>query len=158
MNSEIKNYVTDFETLYNGEPWYGRSLTAILGDVDPVDVFKKPGAAAHSIYEIAHHMYVWRDLLVKRLQGDTKTRISMNSPEDWSPEPDSNPAAAWKELIKKLEKNQETLIPALSNWKDEALDKPFAGTEYPLRTFLDGHFQHDIYHIGQVAFAIKTLK
>ncbi len=158
MNKEISRYITEFKTVYNGEPWYGRSLAAILGDVDPAAVFTKPNPGTHSIFEIVHHMYAWRDLLVKRLQGDTKSKISMNSPEDWSPAPNASPEEAWKELIQKLDQNQQALVPALAQWKDEALYLPFAGTEYPLRTFLDGHFQHDIYHIGQVALAMKSFK
>ena len=156
MKKEINRYVSEFENMYNGEPWYGRSLESILGDVDPTVVFKKPNPAAHSIFEIVHHMYVWRELLVKRLKGDTKSKISMNSTEDWSPVPDTGPEKAWKELIQKLDQNQQSLIPALAQWKDEALDSPFAGTEYPLRTFLNGHLQHDIYHIGQVALATRN--
>ena len=156
MTKEINNYITEFETIYNGEPWYGKSLMAIVNSADPNDVFKKPKSSGHSAYEITQHLYAWRDLLAKRLNGDTTASIKMNSKEDWALLPKEQTAATWKELIEKLEQNQQELIKSLPKWNDEALDKNFAGTEYSLRTFLNGQVQHDIYHIGQIALAIKN--
>jgi uncharacterized damage-inducible protein DinB len=156
MTKEINNYIREFETIYNGEPWYGKSLMAVINNADPKDVFKKQKSTAHSAYEITHHLYAWRDLLVKRLKGDTKASIEVNSKEDWASLPKDQTTATWKELIKKLEQNQQELIKALPGWNDEALDKDFAGTSYSLRTFLNGQIQHDIYHIGQIALALKN--
>jgi len=156
MKKEINNYISEFETIYNGEPWYGKSLMAVINSADPKDVFKKQKSDGHSAFEITHHLYTWRNLLAKRLNGDAKASVKMNSKEDWAPLPKEQTAATWKELIKKLEQNQQELIESLPKWDDEALDKDFAGTSYSLRTFLNGQIQHDIYHIGQVALAIKN--
>lgn len=156
MTKEINNYITEFETVYNGEPWYGKSLMAVINDADPKDVFKKLKSTGHSAYEITYHLYAWRDLLVKRLLGDTTSSIEVNSQNDWAPQPKEQTAAHWNELIKKLEQNQKELIDALPKWDNGSLDKDFAGTSYSLRTFLNGQIQHDIYHIGQIALAIKN--
>lgn len=156
MTKEINSYITEFETIYNGEPWYGKSLMAVINNADPKDVFKKHKSSGHSAYEITQHLYAWRDLLVKRLNGDTKASIEVNSKEDWASLPKEQTTATWKELIKKLELNQQELIKALPSWSNGALDKDFAGTAYTLRTFLNGQIQHDIYHIGQIALAIKN--
>jgi len=156
MTKEINSYISEFETIYNGEPWYGKSLMAVINDADPKDVFKKQKNTGHSAYEITHHLYAWRDLLVKRLLGDTKSSIEVNSKEDWIPLPKEQTAGAWKELIKKIEQNQKELIGSLPKWTNGSLDKEFAGTSYTLRTFLNGQIQHDIYHIGQIALAIKN--
>ena len=156
MTKEINNYITEFETIYNGDPWYGKSLMTVINNTDPKDVFKKTKSTGHSAYEITHHLYAWRDLLAKRLNGDAKASIEINSKEDWTPLPKEQTAATWEELIKKLEQNQEELIKSLPKWNDEALDKDFAGTSYSLRTFLTGQIQHDIYHIGQIALALKN--
>jgi uncharacterized damage-inducible protein DinB len=156
MTNEINNYIREFKTIYNGEPWYGKSLMAVISDADPETVFKKQKSTSHSAYEITHHLYAWRDLLAKRLLGDTNSSIEVNSKKDWTDSPKEQTAATWKELIKKLERNQEELINALPKWSNGSLDKNFAGTNYSLRTFLDGQIQHDIYHIGQIALAIKN--
>ena len=156
MTKEISNYIREFETIYNGEPWYGKSLMAVIRNADPKEAFKKHKSTGHSAYEITHHLYAWRDLLVKRLTGDTNTSIEMNSKEDWVSLPKEQTAAAWKELINKLELNQQELTRLLPKWSNGSLDKDFAGTSYSLRTFLDGQIQHDIYHIGQIALALKN--
>jgi uncharacterized damage-inducible protein DinB len=156
MTKEISRYISEFETIYNGEPWYGKSLMAVINDANVNNVFKKQNAAGHSAYEITHHLYAWKDLLAKRLNGDVKATIAVNSKEDWAPLPKEQTTATWKTLVAKLEKNQEELIKALSKWTDDALDKNFAGTDYSLRTHLNGQVQHDIYHIGQIALAIKN--
>ena len=156
MTKEINNYISEFENIYNGEPWYGKSLMAVIQTGDAKNVFKKEKPTAHSAYEIVHHLYTWRDLLVKRLNGDTTSSIETGSKDDWAPLPKEKNGTAWKALVKKLEQNQADLVKALAKWEDEALDKNFAGTNYPLRTFLNGQIQHDIYHIGQIALAIKN--
>src|SRR4030095_4179547 len=155
MKKEINNYISEFETVYNGEPWYGKSLMAIINTADPKDVFKKQKSDSHSVYEITHHLYAWRDLLAKRLKG-INASIEVNSKEDWIPLPKEQTAATWKELIKKLGQNQHELIESLKKLNDEDLDKDLASTSNSLRTFLNGQIQHDIYHIGQVALAIKN--
>lgn len=156
MTKEINNYVREFETIYNGEPWYGKSLMAVINDAAPEDVFKKNKSRGHSAYEITYHLYAWRDLLVKRLNGDTSSSIETNSKEDWPVLPNEPTAAIWNELVQKLEQNQKELLKALPKWNNAALDKDFAGTSYSLRTFLNGQIQHDIYHTGQIALAIKN--
>ena len=156
MTKEINNYISEFETIYNGEPWYGKSLMAVINDADPKQVFKKQKSTSHSPYEITYHLYAWRDLLVKRLLGDTKSSIDVNSNDDWPGLPKEQTTSAWKELVRKLEQNQMDLIKALPKWNNGSLDKNFAGTNYSLRTFLNGQIQHDIYHIGQIALAIKN--
>ncbi len=156
MNKEIKNYISEFETIFNGDPWYGKSLMAVLNDADPKNVFKKNSEGTHSTYEILHHLYAWRNLLVRRLNGDTKASIGIDSKEDWTPLPAQQTTSTWNALVKKLEQNQKDLIASLGKWKDVELDKDFVGSGTRLRTFLIGHVQHDIYHIGQLALALKN--
>ena len=155
MKKEINSYISEFETIYNGEPWYGKSLMAIINSADPNDVFKKQKKDSHSAYEITYHLYAWRNLLAKRLRGDNAS-IEVNSKEDWAPLPKEQTASTWKELIKKLGQNQLELIESLTKLNDEDLDKDLANTSNSLRTFLNGQIQHDIFHIGQVALAIKN--
>src|SRR6187431_289456 len=155
MKKEINSYISEFESIYSGEPWYGKSLMVIINGADPKDVFKKQKSDSHSAYEITHHLYAWRNLLAKRLKG-ANASIEVNSKEDWAPSPKEQTTTAWKELIKKLEQNQQELIESLTKLNDEDLDKDLANTSNSLRTFLNGQIQHDIYHIGQVALAIKN--
>ena len=155
MKKDINSYISEFETIYNGEPWYGKSLMAVIYSADPKNVFKKQKSEGHSAYEITHHLYAWRNLLANRLKGDNAS-IEINSKEDWAPLPKEQTTATWKELVKKLEQNQQELIESLTKLNDEDLDTDLANTSNSLRTSLNGQIQHDIYHIGQVALAIKN--
>ena len=51
MNTSIKHYVTSFENLYEGEPWFGRSMTSILKEISPSKAYQKNSREQHSIYE-----------------------------------------------------------------------------------------------------------
>ncbi|HET9055971.1 MAG TPA: DinB family protein [Chitinophagaceae bacterium] len=156
MYGEIKNYITEFQTIYQGQPFYGKPLMDIVKQADIKKVYKKPSATGHSAYEILQHLLAWRVYFVKKLNGDKEASIKVNSADDWPPLPAMQTEDNWKALIKKVELNHQALITALSQYKDESLDEKFAGSIYPLRTFLNGQIQHDIYHIGQIALAVKN--
>src|SRR5690349_8522616 len=113
MKSNIQYYVSSFEDLYEGEPWYGRSIVSIVREIAPTQAFKKNSPTSHSIYEIVGHMLAWRNLFVKRLNGDYSSSIQVNSASDWPTLPNSKTAANWEQLLNKLNENQHELIEAL---------------------------------------------
>jgi len=156
MNKDIKGYIAEFETVFDGEPFYGKPMLGIIKEADPSKVFQKSSPEAHSAYEVTQHLYAWRDLLVQRLNGNFKASIKIDSEEDWSSLPETQTAVVWDILIKKLEENQKDLVAALSKYDDESLDKSFIQSAYSLRTYLEGQIQHDIYHLGQIALALKN--
>ena len=156
MKANIQHYVSSFESLYEGEPWFGRSITSIVSEIQPTQAFKKNAPTSHSIYEILAHMLSWRELFVKRLNGDHSSRIESNSVADWPPLPSEKTAANWEQLLNKLSENQQVLINALKKTDDSQLDKEFAKTNATLETHLEGNLQHDIYHLGQIALLNKS--
>src|SRR4051812_23275408 len=118
MKANIQHYVSSFESLYEGEPWFGRSITSIVSEIQPSQAFKKNAPTSHSIYEIIAHMLSWRELFAKRLNGDYSSRIKSNSPSDWPPLPAEKTSANWEELLNKLRENQQALIKALRRTDD----------------------------------------
>lgn len=156
MKTEISNYIAAFESIYNGEPFYGKALMTIMHEADTNKVYQKNSAAAHSAYEIASHLFAWRNLFVKKLNGDIKSSIEQDSKEDWPPLLQQQTAEAWNQLIQQLEQNQQQLLAVLAKYDDASLNKNVAGASYSLRTYLEGQMQHDIYHIGQIALALKN--
>ena len=43
MNREILLFAEQLKDVYNGEPWFGRSVHDILKETDEAIVFEKPG-------------------------------------------------------------------------------------------------------------------
>ena len=156
MHTTIKHYVNAFENLYEGEPWYGRSITSIVKEVAPSRVYKKSSDGQHSIYEILQHMLAWRELFVSRLNGDTTATIQVNSLLDWGGLPTAQTTENWNRLVTRLSENQEALVQALREQKDNSLGEEFANSNASLETHLEGNLQHDIYHLGQIAILNKV--
>jgi uncharacterized damage-inducible protein DinB len=155
MNNSISRYIDSFQTVYEGEPWYGRSIISILKAIPPSRAYRKSTGEQHSIYEIVEHLLVWRELFVKRLNGDHSSSIKMNSPSDWPGLPTAQTAANWDTLLTRLDENQNRLINSLKELEDEMLNKEFAQTKVTLDEHLEGHLQHDIYHLGQISLLNK---
>ncbi len=42
MRKEVDGIVNNLRNVLGGEPWYERSVYAILEEIDPVIVYKKP--------------------------------------------------------------------------------------------------------------------
>jgi len=156
MNATIKHYVTAFENLYEGEPWFGRSMMSILKEIPPSKAYKKSGDESHSIYEILQHMLVWRELFVSRLNGDSTSSIQINSSLDWGGQPTAQTAENWNRLLTRLSENQRALVNALKQKDDSLLGEEFANSNASLETHVEGNLQHDIYHLGQIAILNKS--
>jgi uncharacterized damage-inducible protein DinB len=156
MHTTIKHYVNAFENLYDGEPWYGKSIMSIIKEVAPSKAYKKSSDSQHSIYEILHHMLAWRELFVSRLNGDTTSSMQINSSLDWGGLPSAQTSENWNRLLTRLSENQEALVQALGNQKDNQLGEEFANSNASLETHLEGNLQHDIYHLGQIAILNKV--
>jgi uncharacterized damage-inducible protein DinB len=62
------------------------------------------------------------------------------------------------EGLKKLELTQTKLVDVLQQQKDSLLVQTVPERTYNFRTLLYGIVQHDIYHLGQIAYITKLLK
>lgn len=155
MNNEIQLLVAQIKDAYEGEPWFGRNLKALLGEVDEETVFVKLNGQ-HSILELLYHMIVWREFTISRLAPSGK-ELSYFEENDWQTFNDSN-KSLWKEGLQKLAQTQEELIRVLEAQDESILKKTVAGRTYDFRKLLHGIIQHDIYHTGQIAFLTKALR
>ena len=59
MKKEIDSILKHLDNVNNGEPWFGRSVFAILEEVDPEKAFTKPNGSEHSMIELLYHMNTW---------------------------------------------------------------------------------------------------
>jgi len=71
---------------------------------------------------------------------------------------DHNDKTLWKKGLDRLEQVQNELIKILQVQNDDVLSKQVKERTYDFRKLLHGISEHDIYHLGQVAYLTKLLK
>ncbi|WP_066406515.1 DinB family protein [Flavisolibacter tropicus] len=155
-NKELSNIISQLKDAYEGDPWFGRAVLNILAEVDERIVFEKPGGQ-HSIVELLWHMITWREFTIDRLQHSPQMTLAYFEEMDWR-ELDHSDRTLWKQGLERLQETQAQLLALLKDCTDELLDQDVRERNYPFRKLLYGIIQHDIYHLGQVAYIQKLLK
>ena len=156
MNTEILQITEQLKEAYEGEPWFGRSIKSLLKDVDENIAFEKPNGQ-HSILELVWHIVIWRVFTINRLRNDEKTNLQYFEENDWQ-QLNHNDKTLWKRGLKRLEETQSELIESLQKQQGNILNEIVPGRKYNFRKLLYGIIQHDIYHIGQIAYITKLLR
>ena len=152
-NKEILQITAQFKDLYEGDPWYGRNAKALLAMADENKIFQKK-SGEHSILELLWHMITWREFVVDRLQHSQKMQLEYFEKNDWR-ELDHEDKTLWPQGIERLKETQEQILSLLKERNDDLLDEPVRERTYNYRKLLQGIIEHDIYHLGQIAFAAK---
>ena len=155
MNKEVQYFITTLQNTLYGEPWYGRSVHSILETVDPTIVYIKPGETEHSLIELLYHMNTWALFTVKRLEKDIVHDDSYFGPIDWRPiDPVEH---TWEKGTALLTQLHEQIVALLQTQNDDFLQEQVDFREYNFRFLLNGLIQHNIYHLGQIAYVGKFL-
>jgi len=150
MKEKTADYLRQWQAIYEGKPWYGPSLQAVLQGLDAEAAYWKPRPGAHSIIELLHHILCWRRHFVQRLSGKLDFSIELNSPEDWTAY-EGPSEETWKEMVKELEGNQKEIMRLLNGKEDGFLEEDSGKGGITFRERLEGTIQHDLYHLGQMA-------
>ena len=153
MNTEIHQIVNQLKDAYEGDPWFGRSVKSLLAEVTENHVFERPNNQ-HSILELLWHMITWREFTITSLRNENKKSPEYFEENDWR-ELDHDDKDLWEEGLKKLDETQSELIDLLKYQKDDKLNEIVVGKKYKFKNLLYGIIQHDIYHIGQIAYVNK---
>jgi len=153
--SEIARILDLLSRAYERDAWHGPAVLEILEGVDATQAASRPLTPAHSILELTLHMAVWKDVVRRRLQG-----------ESWEPKPEENwisaagnTAANWAAARATLDASHRALTEAVAAFPEAALDRP--PTPDGRRTaylLIHGVIQHDLYHAGQIALLKKGLQ
>lgn len=155
-NEQIQYIIKQLQETYSGEPWHGRSIRSLLSEVTPAIALKKPNENSHSIAELVYHIITWHDFTVSRLQPEEGKNTAYFEVMDWRPL-DLSKTQTWEEGLKLLEESQQRLISVLEKFNDSILPEKVAERKYTFKVLLYGLVQHDVYHAGQIAYAMKLL-
>lgn len=149
-NPKVSQFVAQFSTMYDGQPWYGDSICQILENITPAKAYWRPTNGSHSIAQITSHMIYWRQSLIKRLNGDLEYKPSMKSEENWKSN-EQLKKMGWKSLMNSLAESQAQLLTLLAKQKDSILKKKYSD-KATFQNLINGILQHDLYHTGQIAY------
>jgi uncharacterized damage-inducible protein DinB len=151
----------DLHQVYEGDPWHGSSITAVLEGIDAETASSRPIPGAHNIWELVLHMAVWTREVASRVRGaDAK-----NPPEDWPVPRPGGGEAAWKSAKTDLAVAQKELEDAVGALKPDDLVRwvgdqrdPSLGGGLTVGTSIRGLLQHHTYHQGQIALLKRATK
>lgn len=152
--SDFDALCQDLRAIWDGDPWHGSSITAVLEGVTAERASTRPLPGAHSIWELVLHMTVWAREVTSRIRG----AAPKSPPEDW-PAPPRNPAPdAWRAAQADLAAAHAELgevvrsvgAGGMLRWIVDERD-PFHTTGLTVGSLVRGLLQHHAYHQGQIA-------
>ena len=153
MDKEIRSIIRNLENTLDGEPWFGRPVYEILREVDQSVASRKPTPEAHSLIELLYHMLTWASFTLKRIEKDTINDLAAFEKLDWR---EIDPQIhGWEEGLSEFIATHQEMIAHLKTKDDSFLDEKVDYRNYNYRFLLNGLIQHNIYHIGQIAYVKK---
>jgi len=156
MNREILLIAEQIKDAYEGEPWFGRSIKEILSETNESIVFEKPNGQ-HSILELLWHMITWKEFTISRLRNDNSQSLDYFEQKDWR-QLDHSDKSLWQQGLKQFAKLRNELIEVIQQQKDGLLSQRVNDRKYDFRKLLYGISEHDVYHLGQIAYIRKMLQ
>lgn len=141
---------------WGGDPWFGRAGKTLLAEVEEPMAFTRLNGQ-HSILELVWHMANWKAFAVNRLQANAPEDLHYFETQDWQ-SLDHHNTTLWKQGLQKLEEAQAALLQVLQQLDDTVLEQNVRERDYNNRKLINGIIQHDIYHLGQIAFIVKALR
>jgi uncharacterized damage-inducible protein DinB len=146
--TEVEKIVDQMKRAFEGGAWHGPSVEELLAKVSATTAAAHPLPGRHSIWELVLHMAAWKDVVRRRLAGET---VEL-SPEQNFPAVSHADEGAWTKAKDHLRESHRRLVAAVAASSDQRLDENVSGKNYIAYFLVHGIIQHDLYHAGQVAF------
>ena len=137
---------------FEGEAWYGDSMSEILAGVTAEKASAHPVPQVHSILEIVLHLIFTEDVMRRRIEGE---RAIISEGEDLFSVGEVS-ELVWKDTLVQMETGHRKLREVVGKLKEEDLEAKVVGQEYSIYFLLHGLIQHLIYHAGQIAMLKKA--
>ncbi len=154
MKKEIQSIIQRIENVNSGEPWFGRPVYTLLEEVDPKKVFISPNEQ-HSLAALLYHMITWADFTLKRIEKDKINDLAAAEELDWRKiDPKKH---SWKKGLAEFKAIHKKIIALLKKKEDPFLDEKVDYRNYNFRYLINGMIEHNIYHLGQIAYLHKML-
>lgn len=155
--NDTSQIAEELTRMAEGGAWHGPSTRDNLAGVTAQHAAARPIPAAHTIWEIVHHLTAWAKEVEGRLQRDSHP---LHGDEDWPPVAATD-ESAWESSKAALHDAHARLRMAIREFPASRLGETVPGTdstpEHSFNVLLHGLAQHDAYHTGQIAILRKAL-
>lgn len=149
----------ELQKVLSGDPWYGKPVYSIIGEVIFEVAFEKQSHAVHNIAEIVLHMLAWTEEVIDRMNG---MAAGMPSSGDWPPvgNPDEQ---KWRNYVNDFKLVNVNLTGLIQNFPEEKWDEPVNNERdheldnLTYKDLVNRLIQHHIYHSGQIALLNKII-
>ena len=154
MNKEVSAIIQRLNHVLKGDPWFNRSIYQMLEEIPSGLASGKPGQHPHSAVEIIYHMITWTDFAWQRVEKQPVMDPAALEALDWR---EIDPQIhGWQEGLAWFRESNEHLLLSMGGITDEQLTDQVESRDYDLRTLLNGIIDHHIYHVAQIAYAVKA--
>ena len=155
MNKEIQTIISSLQNTLDGHPWYGRAVYDLLEETNGDIQYIKPTSNSHSLIDLLYHMLTWAEFTQKRIEKDQVQDLAAFEALDWRQvDPDVH---EWQKGLAALKTSHNKIIELLQTKDDAFLEEKVDYRNYNFRFLLNGLIQHNIYHLGQIAYVSKLL-
>jgi uncharacterized damage-inducible protein DinB len=152
---EIQSIINNLENVLERQPWFGRPVYAILEEVNTDNVHKKPNGNGHSLIELLYHTLTWAEFVLEAVKEKKEKGVDYFENRDWI---EIDPSKhTWQQGLQELKETHRQIINILQSKEDSFLKEMVEGRKYNNRFMLNGLIQHNIYHLGQIAYINKWL-
>jgi uncharacterized damage-inducible protein DinB len=131
-----------FRNTWNNQDWFVPVMKALDG-VTAKQASWKPADSAHSIGELAYHIWYWNKEQLDKFYGRKPAAFSGNNNETFT----AFTAESWAKTVKDLNDVMQGLETAIKT-ADEAKLRQWASAFDHINT-------HTAYHTGQILYALK---
>ncbi len=156
MNTQMLHLAEQLKEAYEGEPWFGKNALTLLNDTTPEMALQQPGGQ-HSILELVWHMANWKSFAINRLRKDESVPLHQFEEADWRPL-DHTDSSLWQQGVALYKKAHNELVEVLQQQTDDLLTQNVFERTYSYSVLINGILQHDVYHLGQIAYIQKLLR
>jgi uncharacterized damage-inducible protein DinB len=155
MNKEIQTILQSLSEVLNQDPWYGKSVYPLLEEVDERNAYTKANNNSHSLIDLLYHMLTWAGFTQNRIEKEPINDMAAFEATDWR---QIDPAVHdWQKGLTALQASHKKIIELMQTKEDTFLDEQVDYRQYNFRYLLNGLIQHNIYHLGQIAYVNKLL-
>jgi uncharacterized damage-inducible protein DinB len=130
-------------------------LTAAIEGLTAKQASWRPGAHAHSIWQLVNHITFWNEYILQRIRGVTEARAEIDNEQTFGEPGNPMDDSAWQQAIDRADRAYRELRQVAADVSESDLDLAFDDQGTPLKVILGDIAMHDAYHIGQIMYIRK---